>query len=557
MIELRLGLVNNVVKKFIPTKKEFLEKYLNSLRKIEEYKIIQTYNGKTKYCCYMGNGKCKYTRNIKKGEATDIEKVSQEDFDKILKENHNGCIQKIRKYYLDGNFEMGVDYFLKPINMIMVEVESKTDSLDNYKPPIGFIDITKEPIYEDRAILNGSVISNNTILEGTDGVGKTTTIIELLKEGIICQDRCMDMISKNMLFDIPMDKRANKYQNYLKNSDKNIIILVNTDKKELEKRINQRKVLSEFDLLAYEYNKLYVETYNYMEKRNMLENKMFMVDCTGLTIKEQANAVKKIILNKNGKQEEVMNVKGNLIIFSMDCEERKDVRKLKEKKLQIILDENNKFPTFEIVNDEYIKKTAEKEIEKIFNTERFYIEQLYTWGDPNYYTNSAELLVTYLVVINKKDIKTMPEKLKFYDIRIENEENANLQKVTLSNENKELQYRIETIVKKDRQSIEYINKLVEESLVDELTTIIIHTGIKRLRNRIENTNIAFCFLDKEFAISELQQVYEVILDKKLIPANFRKKVEPIIKRTDKIVKESAFRPSSMYVFNEDSVKNWV
>ena len=34
MIELRLGLVNNVEKKFIPTKKEFLEKYLNSLRKI-------------------------------------------------------------------------------------------------------------------------------------------------------------------------------------------------------------------------------------------------------------------------------------------------------------------------------------------------------------------------------------------------------------------------------------------------------------------------------------------------------------------------------------------
>lgn len=252
-----------------------------------------------------------------------------------------------------------------------------------------------------------------------------------------------------------------------------------------------------------------------------------------------------------------MNVKGNLIIFSMDCEERKDVRKLKEKKLQVILDENNKFPTFEIINSEYIKKTAEKEIEKIFNTERFYIEQLYTWGDPNYYTKTSELLVTYLVIINKKDIKTMPEKLAFYDIHIENEENTNLQKVTLSNMNKEIQYKIKTIVKKDRQSIEHINKLVEHSPVDELTAIIIHTGIKRLRNRIENTNIAFCFLNKEFAISELQQVYEIILDKKLISANFRKKIEPMIKKTDKIVKESAFRPSNMYIFNEDFVKSWV
>ena len=193
----------------------------------------------------------------------------------------------------------------------------------------------------------------------------------------------------------------------------------------------------------------------------------------------------------------------------------------------------------------------------MFNTERFYIEQLYTWGDPDYYTDTSEILITYLVIINKKNIREMPENLEFYDIHIENEENTNLQRVTLSNKNKIMQYKIDTIVKKDRQSIEHINKLVEKSEVSELTAIIIHTGIKRLRNRIENTNIAFCFLNEEFAISELQQVYEIILDKKLISANFRKKIEPMIKKTDKIVKESAYRPSNMYTFNEDFVKNWV
>ena len=40
MIELRLGLVNNIEKKFIPTKKEFLEKYLDSLiKRIDEESI--------------------------------------------------------------------------------------------------------------------------------------------------------------------------------------------------------------------------------------------------------------------------------------------------------------------------------------------------------------------------------------------------------------------------------------------------------------------------------------------------------------------------------------
>lgn len=252
-----------------------------------------------------------------------------------------------------------------------------------------------------------------------------------------------------------------------------------------------------------------------------------------------------------------MNVRGNLIIFSTDNEERKDVRRLKEKKLQVVLDENNTFPTFEVNSKEYIKKLAENEIENIFKTKNFYIEQLYTWGDPNYYTDKYKLTVSYLVVINKHNINEMPESLKFYDIEIKNNEGLTTQNVILSNEEKKIQYEIDTIVKQNRDNIEYINKLVGQHQIDELTAIIIHTGIKRLRNRIENTNIAFSFLDKEFAISELQQVYEIILDKKLVPANFRKKIEPMIKKTDKVVKESAYRPSSMYTFNEAYIRNWV
>ena len=251
-----------------------------------------------------------------------------------------------------------------------------------------------------------------------------------------------------------------------------------------------------------------------------------------------------------------MNIQGNLIIFSTENEERKDVRRLKEKKLQVILDENNKLPSFDITNKEYIKKSAENRIEELFKTSKFYIEQLYTWGDPNYYKEDSKLIITYLVVINKNNIKEMPQGLNFYDIFIDNK-NSNCQNVMLSCGEKQIKYEINTIAKKERDSIEYTNRLAKESEIDELTAIIIHTGIKRLRNRIDNTNIAFCFLDKEFAISELQQIYEIILDKKLISANFRKKIEPMIKKTDKIVKESAYRPSVQYTFNEDFLWNWV
>ena len=252
-----------------------------------------------------------------------------------------------------------------------------------------------------------------------------------------------------------------------------------------------------------------------------------------------------------------MKVNGNLLIFSTENEERLDVRKLKEKKLQIILDENNDLPTFEVNNQEYIKLLAENKIEKLFEISNFYIEQLYTWGDPSYYTLNEEITITYLIIINKSNINNMPNNLSFYDLYIKNNENSSVQDVILNNKNKQIKYKIETISKRKRDNIEYTNKLVGKSEISELTAIIIHTGLKRLRNRIENTNIAFSFLNREFTISELQQVYEIILDKNLVSANFRKKIQPMVKKTEIVVKDSAHRPSNKYIFNEDFLKNWV
>ena len=50
-----------------------------------------------------------------------------------------------------------------------------------------------------------------------------------------------------------------------------------------------------------------------------------------------------------------MKIQGNLIIFRMEEAERKDVRRLPEKKLQLLLDENNQFPAFPIDNQTPIK----------------------------------------------------------------------------------------------------------------------------------------------------------------------------------------------------------
>lgn len=128
-------------------------------------------------------------------------------------------------------------------------------------------------------------------LEGTDGVGKSSIIEELCKKGITVNDRHRDVISRYMLFDVPMEKRVREYTELLK-QDIIVIFLINNDKEELERRIRTRnKAISEFDLHTFEYNLLYKETYEYMQAAGCLPGNLVMFDMTGKTLEESVNDV--------------------------------------------------------------------------------------------------------------------------------------------------------------------------------------------------------------------------------------------------------------------------
>lgn len=72
--------------------------------------------------------------------------------------------------------------------------------------------------------------------------------------------------------------------------------MINNNKEKLIKRIYSRGKISTFDLQAYGYNTLYLYTYNYMRKHDMLINKLFLVDVTNLSLYAQINKVKDVIL---------------------------------------------------------------------------------------------------------------------------------------------------------------------------------------------------------------------------------------------------------------------
>ena len=199
-------------------------------------------------------------------------------------------IKKRRRLFMDNEYQVYVDDYDKPNKFTMIEVSN--GNLDIYKVPNGLIDVTDIEGYQPKEIYNGFIKKTGVFLEGTDAVGKSVTIKELLKQGIICKDRESIVISANMLFEISMEERVKRIEKFLLNHDDIVLFLINNDKEELLRRIYSRKTISDFDLDTYEYNILYKKTYDYMKKHNMLHEKLHCIDCTGLNINKQLIKVK-------------------------------------------------------------------------------------------------------------------------------------------------------------------------------------------------------------------------------------------------------------------------
>jgi 8-oxo-dGTP diphosphatase len=75
-------------------------------------------------------------------------------------------------------------------------------------------------------------------------------------------------------------------------------------------------------------------------------------------------------------------------------------------------------------------------------------------------------------------------------------------------------------------------------------------ALQRLRWKLEYTNIVYSLLPRDFTLTELQRVYETILDRPLDKRNFRKKMMSLgmLQATPRMAKIGAHRPARLYRF---------
>jgi ADP-ribose pyrophosphatase YjhB (NUDIX family) len=267
----------------------------------------------------------------------------------------------------------------------------------------------------------------------------------------------------------------------------------------------------------------------------------------------------------------------DMLLFTIDDKPVEDVRKLPEKELKILLIKRGDHPymgCFAIpggfVNiDEALNEAVYRELKEETNVENVYFEQLYTWGDNVKRDPRMRVIsISYMALVDKNnikpqagddacDVKWFSVKKEFVSSSKDNGERKDIYNLILTSDDEENKIAYQVTEKYTKNGIitnkepqyEPLSWTKEELGFDHIQ--IIDTALERLKNKIEYTPIAFTLLPQYFTLTELQRVYEVILNKPLLKSNFRRKITPMVKETDCIKENSGHRPAKYYVFNEE------
>ncbi len=81
---------------------------------------------------------------------------------------------------------------------------------------------------------------------------------------------------------------------------------------------------------------------------------------------------------------------------------------------------------------------------------------------------------------------------------------------------------------------------------------ILRLALDRLRGKLRYQPIGFELLPKKFTLSELQHLYELVLERQLDKRNFRKRVlaMDLLEETDEVQQDVAHRAARLYRFDE-------
>jgi 8-oxo-dGTP diphosphatase len=165
-----------------------------------------------------------------------------------------------------------------------------------------------------------------------------------------------------------------------------------------------------------------------------------------------------------------------------------------------------------IRDGEPLESAARRELEEETGVGDVYLEQLYTFGDPDRDPRGRVVTVAYYALLTGKVAPL--------------------------------------VAGTDAGAAKWMPARKHPPLAFDHERILTY-ALERLANKLEYTTVGFQLLPKKFTLGHLQRVYEAVLGRTLDKRNFRRKMAllGILKPLDEWVRDGASRPAQLYRFS--------
>lgn len=165
-----------------------------------------------------------------------------------------------------------------------------------------------------------------------------------------------------------------------------------------------------------------------------------------------------------------------------------------------------------VKEEESLEEAVRRESKEEAGIDVTYLEQLYSFGKPDRDPRNRVISVTYYGLVRPKDFQLSAQT--------------------------------------DAEDVAWFNiKKLPRLAFDHKH--IVDTAIKRLRGKLAYEPIGFELLNKKFPFSDLEKLYQTLLDHTLDRRNFKKKIMAygFLEELDERVQRGAGRPAKLHQFN--------
>jgi 8-oxo-dGTP diphosphatase len=199
------------------------------------------------------------------------------------------------------------------------------------------------------------------------------------------------------------------------------------------------------------------------------------------------------------------------VVFGYDAEEGVSVLLIKRKFEPF--QKSWALPGGLVKEEESLEEAVRRELKEESGVDVNYLEQLYSFGNPNRDPRNRVVSITYYGLVRPKDYQLSAQT--------------------------------------DAEDVAWFNiKKLPKLAFDHKQ--IVDMAIKRLRGKLAYEPVGFELLDKKFPFSDLEKLYQGLLDKDIDRRNFKKRILSygLVEELGETLQRTVGRPATLFQFNK-------